>query len=89
MTPLEKVSEAYWNAFRDGFGQIGGPVWDYPKWSGSRDPIKNETMRCMRHAVEALREVWGKPFDEVFPDSPVKRSLKATKTDRAFARKPK
>ena len=53
MTPVEKLAQGYWDAFREGFMRVGGK--DYPKWRGSRDPIKDETLRCMRHAAESLR----------------------------------
>ena len=55
MTDLvEKMAEAYWNAYRDGYYAAGGKL-DYPVWRGSRDPVRNETLRCMRFAAEALR----------------------------------
>lgn len=71
MTPLERVAEAYWNSFRDGLIAKGIPPKDYPKWGASRDPVKDETLRCLRHAVETLRKDWDKPFDELFPEPPM------------------
>lgn len=84
---IEKMAEAYWNAFRDGFITVGGNAKDYPKWAGSSDPIKNETLRCLRHAVEVLKPVWGKPFEEIFPEKPQRRRTKPTVTEVAFAMK--
>ncbi len=55
MTPLERIAEAYWNAFRDGFVRVGGDPREYPLWSQSNDPVKTETLRCLRHAVETLK----------------------------------
>ncbi len=55
MTPLERLAEAYWNAFRDGYARAGGDIREYPEWAVSHDPIKSETMRCLRHAVETLK----------------------------------
>lgn len=54
MTDLtEKMAEAYWNAYRDGYYAAGGKL-DYPLWAGSNDPVRNETYRCMRFAAEVL-----------------------------------
>lgn len=87
MTPLERMAEAYWNAFRDGFARVGGNPKEYPVWRKGPPDVTDETLRCMRHGVEALREVWGKPFDEVFPDKPGKRSVRRTRNDEAMAGK--
>lgn len=91
MTPAEKAAEAYWNAFRDGFARVGGDPKQYPTWKGGKDPntraVQSETLRCMRHAVEALRPFWGKDFDEIFQDKPVKRSAARTVQDDLMAEK--
>lgn len=86
MTPLERMCEAYWNAFRDGFLRVGGDP-KYPTWAQSNDPVKQETMRCMRHAVETLEGVIPE-FQDVFPDGPSpRRAGTPRKTEKAFARK--
>lgn len=72
MDATEKMAAAYWNAYREGYYAVGGKL-DYPYWTSSRDPVRNETYRCMRWAAEALRDVWGKPFEEVFPDEAMTR----------------
>lgn len=90
MTPLERMAEAYWDAFRDGYIRVGGNPKEYPKWGSSRDPIKDETLRCLRHAVETLRDVWpdtSPDFHEIFPEPLAKRSIKATVTDVRMAEK--
>lgn len=89
-TMIERMAEAYWNAFRDGYIAVGGRPETYPTWQQSRDPQKDETIRCLRHAVELCREEWDRDkigyglFDEVFPDAPQPRKLRPTPTDQAF-----
>lgn len=88
---LEAMCARYWNSFRDGFIAVGGDPKAYPDWKNSRDPVKRETMRCMRHAVEALRSISGDgwPLDDfarVFPDEPERRKLKRGSNDDDFAR---
>ena len=84
---LEQLAEAYWNAFRDGFMRVGGTK-DYPKWGQSDDPVKAETLRCLRHAVECLRpEIGDEAFDKLFPEPLQKRSGKMTLTDAVLAGK--
>ncbi len=61
-TIIERMSEKYWNAFRDGYIAVGGNPESYPTWQQSTDPVKNETMRCLRHAVEAVLSL---PPDEL------------------------
>ncbi len=91
MTPTEQMAEAYWNAFRRGFGKVGGPIADYPTWQQGGDPVtkdvQSETLRCMRHAAEVLRPLWGRPFDEIFQDPPAERSARRNGNDDAMARK--
>ncbi|MND96690.1 hypothetical protein D3C80_889920 [compost metagenome] len=93
MSAIDGMAETYWNAFRDGFVRVGGDPKQYPTWRQGKDPntraVQSETTRCMRHAVEALRDVWGQPFDEVFPDAPVKRSSARTVNDDAMAERVK
>jgi hypothetical protein len=48
-----------------------------------RNDTESETMRCMRQAMEALRPYWGRPFDEVFPESVKPRKAKLTGNDMA------
>lgn len=89
MSVLEEMSAAYWNAFRDGFVRVGGDPKQYPTWRQGRDPntkaVQSETLRCMRHAAEALRDVWGQPFDEVFPERAERRSSARTVNDDLMA----
>ncbi len=101
MTPLERLAEAYWNAFRDGYARVGGDPREYPLWSQSHDPIKQETLRCLRYAVETLKEhPWAdRPvigdtqddfndrIDQLFPEPLTKRSIKKTTTDTLMARR--
>lgn len=87
MSALDKMSEAYWNAFRRGFGRVGGPVNEYPTWKKGPKSVTSETERCMRHAVEVLKPFWGKPFDEVFPEHLAERSASRTANDDAMAGK--
>lgn len=93
MTTLEAMAQAYWNAFRRGFGRVGGPVNEYPTWKQGKgkDPntraVQDETLRCLRHAAEALKPYWGKPFEEVFPEPLEERRLPRTKNDDAMAGK--
>lgn len=50
-----KLAEAYWEAFRQGVIGVSGQADAYPSWKASRDPVKNETVRCLRHAMEKIR----------------------------------
>lgn len=79
---IERMCERYWNAYRDGVAKAG--LRDYPTWKESADPVKQETRRLIRHAVEEL-----KPhipdFDTLFADKPKKRSLKPIWNDQAQA----
>lgn len=52
---IEPMCERYWDAFRSGYCESGGRPEDYPTWREATDPVKAETRRCMRHAVEAFR----------------------------------
>lgn len=56
-TMIERMAEAYWNAFRDGYIAVGGRPETYPTWQQSRDPQKDETIRCLRHAMQAAFEL--------------------------------
>jgi hypothetical protein len=89
LSMIERMAEAYWNAFREGYIAVGGRPESYPTWQQSRDPQKDETIRCLRHAVELLREDFDMNaeydrFDLVFPDAPQPRKLRPTPTDQAF-----
>lgn len=75
------MAKAYWEAFRAGYASVGGK--GYPAWDKSADPIKAETIRCMRHAVEALIEVFPE-LAVAFPDPPQPRSVPRLKTDDDF-----
>lgn len=92
-TMIERMAEAYWNAFRDGYIAVGGRPESYPTWQQSRDPQKDETIRCLRHAVECMKlfpvdlkaeRFWEELFEEMFPEAPTLRTLKQTPTDQAF-----
>lgn len=72
---IERMAEAYWNAFRDGFGDIGVDPKEYPEWRVSNDPVKIETVRCLRHAVQLLKNEGFDRFDELFPEPPLKRQI--------------
>lgn len=87
MSALRKMTERYYNSFRRGFGRVGGPIHEYPTFHQAPKEVTNETERCMRHAVEALKPFWGKPFEEVFPDRPAERSAARTANDDAMAGK--
>ncbi len=70
---IEKLASGYWDAFRNGFLSVGGDR-NYPTWAESNDPVKVETMRCLRQALEGIRDEWdSKTFDQAFPDSPLRR----------------
>lgn len=79
MTDLtEKMAEAYWNAYRDGYYAAGGKL-DYPLWVGSNDPVRNETYRCMRFAAEVIIQRIDQSSEayrflrEQFPSEPMSR----------------
>lgn len=84
---VELMCERYWDAFRTGYCAVGGRPEDYPTWKQSTDPVKEETRRCMRHAVEALIGTVIEPgaMDEFFPNPPKARSLRAIRNDAEFA----
>lgn len=91
---IEAISERYWNSFRDGFLSVGGDR-NYPLWKESNDPVKVETMRCMRHGLEALRKLPDSCFvdDDVDPEERVavakmNRGKFNAVLDRAFPDKP-
>ncbi len=88
---IERMSEKYWNAFRDGYIAVGGKPQDYPTWQQSTDPVKNETLRCLRHAVEVLfEEMRTDPYgsgmaqmEDLFPDPPqLRKHPKADHDDK-------
>ena len=92
MTPLERVCEAYWEAFRDGFLRVGGK--DYPHWSQGHAEVKAETMRCMRHAMEVIRGDYedygrgdGPAWGKIFPEPLAKRGQPLTTQDEVMAEK--
>lgn len=61
---LELICERYWNAYRDGFVSIGGSA-SYPTWvEFSEAAAKDETRRCMRHALEVLKELPDSAFTD-------------------------
>lgn len=101
LSPLEQMARAYWMAFRDGYIKVGGNPKDYPTWEQSRDPVKQETIRCLRHAVETLKAATGDRdrhaaadslsarIASLFPDPPTERSLPPIPNDDAFVRQQK
>lgn len=96
MTPIERMAAAYWNAFREGYIAVGGNPASYPTWEQSRDPVKNETLRCMRHAVEEIinsaplvfdpygDEVVAHALREMFPEPPQPRIAPKAEHDDKF-----
>lgn len=91
MTLLNAMAEAYWNAFRDGYFRVGGRPEDYPTWAQSTDPVKAETLRCLRHAVEQVKPHFTDGlFDDLFPEPLAKRSrAKPTPNDADFVKSQK
>ncbi len=91
MSKLDDMAEAYWNAFREGFVRVGGDPKQYPTWRQARginrDAVRNETLRCLRQAVEELRLELGDKFDTVFPEPLAKRSAARTMQDDLMAGK--
>lgn len=83
---VELMCERYWDAFRTGYCAVGGKPEDYPTWKQATDPVKVETRRCMRHAVEPLRDrlVTDGAFDDWFPDKPQRRAIPRIANDGAF-----
>lgn len=87
----ERMAKAYWNAFRDGLLKVAGMrPQDYPTWDQSTDPVKQETVRCMRHAAEELRvamiaehDCAEEMFGHHFPTPPQPRKLKRIPNDDA------
>lgn len=68
MSNLEQVCEKYANAFKQGFDRVVGRADAvYPSWGQYSDAIKEETMRCMRHALEEIRDLIP-DFDKHFPE---------------------
>jgi hypothetical protein len=84
---VELMCERYWNAFRAGYCAVGGRPEEYPTWKKSTDPVKEETRRCMRHAVEALAGTVIQPdaLSSFFPDAPKARSLRQIRNDAQIA----
>lgn len=90
MTALDAVCAAYWEAFRQGYFRVGGRPEDYPAWDKAPKAIREETMRCMRHAVEPLKEHFTPGlWDEVFPERLAKRGEPLTSADLAFTQQTK
>src|SRR5689334_7819098 len=80
---VELMCERYWDAFRAGYCAVGGRPEDYPTWKKATDPVKEETRRCMRHAVEALSGTVVQPdaLASFFPAGPKARSLRQIQND--------
>jgi len=68
---LDLMAEAYWNAFRTGHMSVGGDR-SYPTWKQASPAVKNETLRCLRFAVEQMRDLVP-TFDEAFPEPLVRK----------------
>lgn len=83
---VELMCERYWDAFRAGYCAVGGRPEDYPTWKKSTDPVKEETRRCMRHAVEALDGlvIESGAMPSFFPDRPKNRTLRQIRNDAEF-----
>lgn len=90
---IEQMCRAYWNAFRDGHLAVGGDPL-YPTWDEFSEPAaKDETRRCMRHAVEALRALPAASFTDKNPKSDkahvdMERGSFGKVLDRTFPGKP-
>ncbi len=70
---VEQVTRAYWNAYRDGFLSVGGDK-SYPTWDEfSEQRAKEETRRCMRHALEVLKTLPDGAFTDDLENDSVKR----------------
>jgi len=84
---IELMCERYWDAHRAGYCAVGGRPDDYPTWKKATDPVKEETRRCMRHAVEALDGlvIESGAMASFFPDKPKVRSLRAIQNDAQLA----
>lgn len=87
MTMLDDIASAYWDAFRQGYFKVGGRPEEYPEWKSAPLAVKEETLRCLRHAVEPLKvhfteELWS----EVFPEGVVQRGKPMMPNDQAFVR---
>lgn len=84
---VELMCERYWDAHRAGYCSVGGRPEDYPTWKKSTDPVKEETRRCMRHAVEALDGlvIESGAMASFFPNKPQARSLRQIRNDADFA----
>lgn len=90
MTLLDNMAEAYWNAFREGYFRVGGRPEDYPTWDAATDPVKVETLRCMRHAMEVMRPHFTDGlFDELFPEAVVRRGQPLIPNDEDFVKSQK
>lgn len=55
MTPLHKLTKAYWDAFYTGMMAVGLPPGERPAFK-AKNHTESETMRCMRVAMQTLRE---------------------------------
>lgn len=55
MTPLHKLTKAYWDAFYTGMMAVGLNPNHRPAFKAKND-TESETMRCMRVAMQTLRD---------------------------------
>lgn len=62
MTPLHKVTKAYWDAFYTGMMAVGLDPKERPAFRAKGD-TESETMRCMRQALQVLREPPQEAYD--------------------------
>lgn len=83
MTPLHKLTKAYWDEFYRGMMAVGLSPKERPAFRAKGD-TESETMRCMRVAVEKLKPYWGMPFDEIFPEPLKDRKKPLTGNDMAI-----
>ena len=75
---VEQLCRGYWNAYRDGFLSVGGDK-SYPTWDEFNEArAKDETRRCMRLAVEVLKDL----PDSAFSDDPAKDDPKRIKMEK-------
>lgn len=61
-SPLHKLTAAFWNTFYTGMTRVGLHPKDKPAFRATND-TEAETMRCMRHAVERLKDLPVEAFE--------------------------
>lgn len=62
MTPLHRLTKAYWDSFYTGMMAVGLDPKERPAFRAKGD-TESETMRCMRQALQVLREPPQEAYD--------------------------